>query len=116
MLVVFFCFCLSAYYLVAFPGGVHAYRKGALSWGDAFLPLMVFATWSVLAVFGVGAQSLGNLIEVILLLIAAVCIFYIRLIYVHRYPSNRLHSLYMMYLIITVVVILTRIFFPHMME
>ncbi|WP_152559616.1 hypothetical protein [Vibrio sp. ER1A] len=80
------------------------------------MPLMVFAAWSVLAVFGVGAQSLGNLIEVILLLIAAVCIFYIRLIYVHRYPSNRLQSLYIMYLIVTVIVILTRVFFPHMME
>ncbi|MFC5079424.1 hypothetical protein VTH8203_02098 [Vibrio thalassae] len=115
-MVVFFCFCLSAYYLFAFPGGIHAYRRGSLSWGDAFLPLMVFAVWSVLAVLGIGAQSLGNLIEVVLLLIVAVCVFYIRLVYLHQYPNKRLTSLNIMYLVIVLLVVVTRISFPHIAE
>ncbi|GAL16927.1 hypothetical protein JCM19235_5476 [Vibrio maritimus] len=115
-MVVFFTFFLSLYYLIAFPGGVRAYQKGQLSLGDAFLPLSVFATWSLLATSGIGAQSLGNLVELVFLLGASVALFYIRLWYVKLHPTNAALSLIALYCIVITLVVLTRMSFPLIPE
>ncbi|MGR5092187.1 hypothetical protein ACPV5O_01690 [Vibrio maritimus] len=87
-----------------------------MSLGDAFLPLSVFATWSLLATSGVGAQSLGNLVELVFLLGASVALFYIRLWYVKLHPTNAALSLIALYCIVITLVVLTRMSFPLIPE
>ena len=115
-MVVFFTFFLSLYYLIAFPGGIRAYQRGQLSLGDAFLPLSVFAAWSLLATLGIGAQSLGNLVELVVLLGASVALFYIRLWYVKLHPTNAILSLFALYFVVITLVVLTRMIFPLIPE
>lgn len=104
------------YYLIAFPVGVQAYRRGLLSLGDVFLPLTVIALWSLLAALGFGAQSLGNLVELLLLLFVALGLFYVRIVYVCKRPENRRFSLTVIYALTIALVVISRLAFPHIAE
>nr|PMH79902.1 hypothetical protein BCU58_24515 [Vibrio sp. 10N.286.48.B7] len=116
VVILFFCLCLASYYLLVSYAGVKAFRAEALKWSDALLPIWVIGWWSLLASIGVGPQSLGNLVELPLLLFLACLLFNLRIYLVISKHSSTFAAPLVVFIITLIFTIGVRVYCPLIPE
>ncbi|MCL9773679.1 hypothetical protein [Vibrio methylphosphonaticus] len=113
---VFFFTCLLSYFLLTGFAGFKAYQHQQLHLIDTLLPIWVIGCWSLLAAFGVGQQSLGNLIELPLLLFIASVLYNARVYLAISNSNKTILTRRSIYIIVLVITITIRLSSPLMME
>ncbi|MCW8348623.1 hypothetical protein MD535_21785 [Vibrio sp. ZSDZ65] len=115
-MIVLFVACLLSYVLLTGFAGYKAYQSQQLHLADTLLPIWIIACWSSLAAFGFGQQSLGNLIELPLLLFLTSLLYNFQVYLVLSSPSKRLLTRHAIYIVTLMMTITTRLFFPLIVE
>ncbi|HIF9529891.1 hypothetical protein [Photobacterium damselae] len=113
LLIAFVCFIYVS--LVSFAW-VNAKRKNALYWSDICLPIISLFFWCFLASVGYGPQSLSNLIEIPILLIAGIILLYVRVFIIDRYRKQPKQNSYIIIGLCIFFVLLLRTVMPLIPE
>lgn len=90
-------------------------RYDATPWSLTYaVPGLVL--WVVLAISGVGSQSLGNIVELLYLSFGAVPLYYLKVLFIDKIrPNTRLNTI-MATVIICVVAVILRLVMPVLPE
>ena len=115
MIMVFFLSAILGVGLIV-PGWLRLRKQRPLNFSILGLPIAGMAVWVVLITHGVGAQSLSNLIEVPILVVASVAIAYL-IFWYSRHHFNRLtHGVIIGYSAIVLLVFALRLLMPDLPE
>jgi len=98
------------------PGWLWAKKHNPQTLLLFLLPVAGIGLWVLLTAFGIGAQSLSNLIEVLGVVVAAVVAAYLKFLVFDRRFGNKPLGVVAAFVIVAVVTIAIRLFTPQFPE
>jgi len=114
--IIIFPFLFVVGLMLCLPAYLSSRKRGNESRWFLFSSLPALALWIGLAASGYGAQSLSNIVEVILIIIAAVVMSYMKVLVIDRKFHKPVQTTYTMMAILAVVTFLLRTFMPNLPE
>ncbi|MBE1159102.1 hypothetical protein [Dyella acidiphila] len=114
MVALFFVVSVLAIVLIM-PGWLWCGRKRHQTMWLLALPPLGIGLWAALAKLGVGAQSLGNIVEALVIAAVAVLMAYVKFLLLDRAGFSR-SGVIAAYVVVAVVTVGLRLFMPSMPE
>jgi hypothetical protein len=102
--------------LCVLPGWIWAKRHRPWSGWVLALPFLGIGFWGVLAMLGLGSQSLGNVVEVLIIAASAVVISYLVFVLIGRLNFSVARGTAIAYIAVAVVAACLRLFMPVLPE
>ena len=107
---------LGAPVALCFPAWWYSRRRGGESAWLLFMALPAMLVWFCLCTFGIGAQSLANLIELPSLALAAIVLCHVKVFVIDKWTSPPRSTTYGVVMFLVAVAILLRLFMPTLPE
>jgi hypothetical protein len=98
--------------LCVLPGWILAKRRRLWSAWILALPFLGIGLWGALAMLGLGSQSLGNVVEVLIVAAAAVVTSYLVFVVIGRLNYSVASGTAIAYIVVAAVAVCLRLFMP----